>query len=157
MTIKCDLCDLCGRYATLNEPRGWDAKRNAPAYGPVCHRCYDDVQPRYTEAEHLAAVAKLRAEGLQRLDVYSEEEWPVPVTIQFRAGDDRFPESRSWEDLDIERIGYGYRFTVGTGNEITPAQALRCLECVGNLDDDQCDAVGPAIDWCRSQLAATTA
>ena len=78
-----DKCCRCGRYATLNEPRGWSAKRNAPAYAPVCHRCYDDftapmddVLPRYTEAEHLAAVAELRAEGLPRLDAYSEEEWP---------------------------------------------------------------------------------
>jgi len=115
----------------------------------------DDVLPRYTEAEHLAAVAELRAEGLPRLDVYSEEEWPVPVTIQFRAGDDRFPESRSWEDITIERIGDGYRFTVGAGNEITPAQALRCLECVGNLDDDQWDVVGTAMAWCRAQEPAT--
>ena len=82
-TMDEDKCCRCGRYATLNEPRGWSAKRNAPAYAPVCHRCYDDftapmddVLPRYTEAEHLAAVAELRAEGLPRLDVYSEEEWP---------------------------------------------------------------------------------
>lgn len=89
--MDADKCDRCGRYATLNEPRGWSSRRNAPAYGPVCHRCYDDftapmddVQPRYTEAEHLAAVARLRADGLPRLDVYTEEEWPSEPTAQRR-------------------------------------------------------------------------
>lgn len=74
------------------------------------------------------------------------------LTIQFRAGDDRFPDSYSWEDLQIERIGDGYRFTT-QGEEITPGQALRCMECVAMLDEDQWAVVEPAIAWCQAQLA----
>lgn len=74
------------------------------------------------------------------------------TTIQFRAGDDRFPMSHSWEDLQIERTADGYKFTT-QGEEITPAQALACMEAAGNLDEDQDEVVTAAMAWCRTATA----